>query len=725
MATSIGKEDPVKVWVAEIDAAKRELKKFHERGRNVVRRFLDERDTVTSSNKWFNIFYANTSILESALYSQLPKPLVTRRFKDYDDEVARVASIVIQRSITQDLDDPRDTFDSTLRQCVQDRLVPGLGQAWLRLETTTEQIPQEELIPESQPDTEVEVEGEEMQRITDQRVCVDYVFWGDFLWSPCRVWEERRWVARKVYMSREELVDRFGDVKGNAVPLDYRPTPVGSSSGPGVTPQDDTIQKAIIYEIWVRKNKRVIWLSLGYGQFLDDIPDPLGLVGFEPCPSPMLANVSTSNCTPRPDFYMIQDQYNELDTINNRISKLIQACKVVGVYDKGATGIARMLKEGFDNDLIPVDNWAMFAEKGGIKGQVDWLPLEVIVAALNQLNLAREAIKAQIYELTGIADIVRGASKASETLGAQEIKAKFASVRIKKLQDCVARFAAEILRIKAEIQLKHFEPEMLIKSSNIMMTPDAELAQQAIELLQSEEGFEWRITVTADSIAQADYDMEKQDRIEFLTAVSGYLEKSSALFQAVPQSATLLVGMLKWAVAGFRNATEIEGMMDKALDGLIKNPPAEKPDPEAAKSKAEADKQQAQLAMDQQKQQGELQIAQQKAALEQQQAQMELGMERQRLEMEMQAERQRMAMEERMMQMKMEFEQAMNSMKLGAAQQQAQQKIAIDSQQATQQMEMNQQQHTQQMEAAKQTSEVAIASKKAEAKAVTKPKGEK
>ena len=36
--------------------------------------------------------------------------------------------------------------------------------------------------------------------------------------------------------------------------------------------------------------------------------------------------------------------------------------------------------------------------------------------------------------MTGISDIVRGASKASETLGAQEMKAKFASVRIQKLR---------------------------------------------------------------------------------------------------------------------------------------------------------------------------------------------------------------------------------------------------------------------------------------------------
>jgi hypothetical protein len=404
---------------------------------------------------------------------------------------------------------------------------------------------------------------------------------------------------------------------------------------------------------------------------LDEKDDPLGLVGFEPCPEPMLANVSTSNTTPRPDYYMIQDQYVELDTINDRISKLIQACKVVGVYDKAQVGIQRMLNEGYDNQLIPVDNWAMFAEKNGLKGTIDWLPLEQVVTTIQQLNQAREVIKGQIYELTGIADIVRGASKASETLGAQQIKAQFASVRIKKLQDEVARFASDIMRIKAEIMVKHFEPQFLVVKSNVMQTENNEFIGPAIKLLKSEEGFEWRIQVTADTLAQADYAMEKADRIAFLTSVSSYIEKAGAMVQAVPQSASVLIGMLKWAVAGFRNARDIEGMLDKALDQLIKAPPEDKPDPEQEKMKMEAQ-------MKQQEAQIKAQEAQQKMQMEMQKMQMEMAMERQRLEMENQrlvmelaAEKQRIAMEQQSQAMDLRFTAMMNEIKIAAAREQA------------------------------------------------------
>ena len=272
---------PVELWSAEIDAAEKELEKFYERGRQVTRRFLDERDTMNSTSKWFNIFYANTNILESALYAQLPKPSVSRKYKDYNDDAARVAALIIERCITQDLDDPCDNFDAVMRHCVQDRLVPGLAQAWLRLETDTEEISLPPT-PGNDVDTpdELEIVGQADEtvplKITDQRIIVEYIFWQDFVWSPCRVWEERRWVARKAYMTREELVERFGELKGRSCPLNYNPTNVGQVTQ-GSTPKEDVLKKAIIYEIWDRVNRRIYWYSKGASEILDEKEDFLHL----------------------------------------------------------------------------------------------------------------------------------------------------------------------------------------------------------------------------------------------------------------------------------------------------------------------------------------------------------------------------------------------------------------------------------------------------------------
>lgn len=617
---------PYKRWQVEINYAEQELKKFHDRARKTNRKFVDERDAINSDQKWFNLFHTNTKILRAALYAQIPVPDVRRKYLDYNDDIARVAAIVLQRCISPDGDDPRDTFDSVMRQVVFDRLVPGLATAWLRLETDTEEAqlpvnvdvpmdatlgfptgpapddPQEATeAPEPAGLPEGQEPGETYTRITDQRVVLDYVHWEDFLWSPCRVWEERRWVARRVFMDRKELLKRFPKVGAN-VPLNMSPATLNDRAPMDVGPRHMAIQMAAVYEIWDRVERKVIWYCKDYPELLDVRDDFLHLVGFEPCPKPLLANVTTSNTVPRPDYYIVQDQYSELDTINNRVSMLVQACKVAGVYDKSAEGIQRLLIEGTDNVLIPVDNWAMFAEKGGVKGQVDWLPLEVVVGALQKLSESREVVKQQIYELTGIADIVRGASKASETLGAQQLKAQFASVRIKDLQDELAAFAAEILRIKAEILAKHFTPDLLIKKSNIMRTDDAQLAQPAVELIQSEEGFEWRIIVTADQLAQTDYAMQKQERTELLTAVGQYVSQIQGVLQSAPQLTPLFVNLLKWSVAGYRGAREIEGLLDRELDTMIKQqqqaaqqPPKPSPAELQAQSDMQLKQQEAQL----------------------------------------------------------------------------------------------------------------------------------
>jgi hypothetical protein len=772
---------PYKRWTVELQYAEKELITFRERGRRVIRRYVDERDAMNSMDKWFNLFHANTNIMKSALYAKIPQPEVKRKWDDYQDDLARVAAQILQRCISPDKDDPRDQFDPVMKHAVEDRLLPGLGTAWLRLETDTEDAelsinsydagsyatpqpfagfktdtapdeqaaaaaanpppPPPPMPPQPQPAGPGMPPPQPMmpppggpgmpppggmpppqqmapppqvikyKRITDQRVCVDYVFWEDFLWSPCRVWEERRWTARLVYMDREELKKRFGAEIGEKVPLNFRPTTLNHTPQ-GITPKNEAVQRAKIYEIWDRDKRQVIWLCRDYPELLDTKDDFLKLIGFEPCPKPMFANTTTSNTVPRPDYYIVQDQYNELDTINNRISMLVQACKVVGVYDRAAEGVQRLLLEGFDNQLIPVDNWAMFSEKGGVKGQVDWLPLEQVVNALQRLYEAREAIKAQIYELTGIADIIRGASKASETLGAQQIKAKFASIRIQDVQDEVANFASAILRIKAEIMCKHVEPGIMLRKSNIMRTDDAHLADQAMALLQSEEGFEWRITVTADQLAQADYAMEKEDRIELLTTASGYMEKGAGLIQMMPQAAPLVVGLLKWAVSGFRGARDIEGMLDRQLDMLLKQPPEQKPDPEQAKAEME-------MKTAQQKAQLDSQSKQQDMAIKKQMAQMDMQMK----QMDLMFKEKELQFKERELTMNQQFDEAEQARKertavmeqlltLKSQQDQHQQAQEFQQQEHQQAQEHQQQDHTLKLTQAKQQAKQQAAAKR-------------
>ena len=163
---------------------------------------------------------------------------------------------------------------------------------------------------------------------------------------------------------------------------------------------------------------------------------------------------------------------------------LTEALKLVGVYDKAAEGVQRMLNQAAMNQLIPVDNWAMFAEKGGIKGQVDWMPLDMVVAALTYLMQRKQTLSQEMFELLGISDIQRGMAQTKETATTQRLKAQFGSARGARGSEEVARFVTDNYRMRAEIICKHWQPQTIMYVSQIDKTPDKALAQQAVQLLK-------------------------------------------------------------------------------------------------------------------------------------------------------------------------------------------------------------------------------------------------
>ena len=550
-------------WSTEIDASKQELQKFHDDAKRIVHRYLDKRDDFGKDQSRVNLFWSTMKVLLSMLYARPPKADVSRSFQDYEDDQARVAGTMLQRILNRGFDDDSSAWDAAVRNGIEDWLVVGFGQIWLRYEVKTEQyeVPAvfdefgQELSPASQA-----------ERIVDEDAPVDYVFWDDFFWSPARIWPEVRWVARRVYMTKDQLVERFGEEIARIVPLQgNKPSDKNTNTE---TPKHDPWNKAEVYEIWCKENKKVYWYSKGADVILDVKDDPLGLDNFFPCPKPLAANVTTSNFMPRADYIFAQDQFNELDEINTRITWLTRAAKVAGVYDKAADGVQRVFSQAVENQLVPVDNWAMFAETGGIKGKVDFVPIDMIVNCINSLRMYRQDKVMQIYEVLGVSDVMRGSSKASETATAQQIKAQFGSTRVQLMQFYIADWISQALRIKAEIICKHWQPETIIRRSNIERTPDAPLAMAGIQLLKDEEMSEYRITIEADSMAALDQAQERDAAVQFMQGLGAFVSQVAPMAQQVPGAAPVLLSMLQWAISKFRVSSQIESVLDQAIAGL-------------------------------------------------------------------------------------------------------------------------------------------------------------
>lgn len=549
-------------WDTEITASKKELKKWHDDAIKITRRYLDRREDFGRDESRVNLFWSSMKVLLSLLYARPPKASVARSFLDSEDDQARVAGIIMQRMLNRSFDDNISNWDASIRQGIEDWLIVGMGQCWLRYEVETQEEP---MPPTIDPMTGVEVDtGETFERITNEDAPLDYIYWQDFFYSPARTWEEVRWVARRVYMTRDQLIARFGEEIGKTVALT---TQAGSNDMRlnNESPKYDPWAKAEVFEIWDKISKMVYWMAKGSDVILDYKEDPLKLDGFFPCPKPLAANLTSSNFIPRPDYIFAQDQFNELDEINTRITWLTRAAKIIGVYDKNADGIQRMFSQAAENQLIPVDNWAMFSESGGIKGKVDWMPIDQVVNAIDHLRQYRADKTQQIYEVLGISDIMRGSSKASETATAQQIKAQFGSTRVQLSQFYIAEWITSLLRIKAEIISKHFQPETIAARSNIMRTADAQYAEQAIQLIKDEHLAEYRVNVEADSMASMDWSAERDSATQFLSGLGAFVSQVAPLAQMMPQAVPYLLKLLQWSVSKFRVSADIEGVLDQAI----------------------------------------------------------------------------------------------------------------------------------------------------------------
>ena len=621
-------------YFLEIDLYDKKFQDWETRANTIVKRYRDERGGLDQNSKQtearYNILWSNIQTMIPNVFARLPQPEVSRRYKD-KDPVGRVASMILERALEYEIEAYPD-YENAVRNSVEDRLLPGRGISWVRYMPVMKDVEMPEQPMDGEEGTQISEDTPKTYPVIDYECSpCDYVAWKDFGHNVARTWEEVTTVWRIVPMNREELIERFGEEIGEQIPLDMKS---GTQDVDTASPEELAKMKANIYEVWDKKEKRCVWLSKSHQKALDVQEDVLGLDGFFPCPKPLYATTTTDSLIPVPDYALYQDLAKELDTLTDRINGLADSIKVVGVYDSTQTGIKRMLKEGVNTELIPVDNWMMFGEKGGIKGVIDWLPLDQVVGALNAAYQARDQAKQAVFEIMGIADVLRGSSDPNETLGAQQMKGQFASKRLRYMQNEVSTFATHLLKIKAQIICNHYQPQTILMISGAEQFDDADkqLIAPALELLKNNVLNNFRIEVSSNSLIEIDEQQEKQDRMEFLTAVGNFMEKA---IQLPPQLHTVAGELLLYGVRGFRTGRQLEGQIDEAIETLKESTQQqpEQPDPEMLKMQAEQQaEQQRQAGEDQraqQKQVADVQLGQQKLAADQQTAQMKASNEMQ------------------------------------------------------------------------------------------------
>ncbi len=265
-----------------------------------------------------------------------------------------------------------------------------------------------------------------------------------------------------------------------------------------------------------------------------------------------------------------------------------------------------------DGEFLPWQNFGALRDKGGIEAAFGFRPIERISPVIVQLAQRRQQLIDEIFQITGISDIVRGSTDPRETKGAQQLKAQFGSMRMQARQREVQRFIRDLYRMVTEVIAEHFTQETLAQITSIdlptaveqqQLRAQADQMQQAgqqvptdkktmdrihgpnwddvMQILRSDKLRGYRVDIETDTTALEDADAEKQRRVEAMTAMNDMMEKAYQASITAPKMLPLIKEMTLFGLRSFKPARSLEQAVEDAFDELMNNPPSPPPDKNA------------------------------------------------------------------------------------------------------------------------------------------------
>jgi len=641
-------DNKVTAWLAEIDDAKKREKDYRKDGKKIHDIYNGSKEEKIP----FNILYSNTETLLPALYSSVPRPVVQRRFKD-DDMLGKASAKAGERVLEFLLDtniEGYETYDDCLRAATLDGLLAGRGLTSVKYDAELSKM-----VGEDDTGGETSDAEEEAYEKKSELVCVETRSWDKVYFGYAKRWSKVPFIVYEEFVDKTEAIRLFGEKIAGKLQYNTKDEEEEKETDEEVSGQ--LSKTTCIYQIWHKKTKKVIFVSPDYKEgYLKERDDPLGLTGFFNMPRPIMFLEKSNDLMPVALYTLYENQATELNRLTIRIQKVVEAIKARGVYDSElGDDIAKIMDES-DNALVPADKSASFAAEKGLGNAIWFMPIEQLTNVLIQLYQARNQCKQIIYEITGISDIMRGSTNANETLGAQEIKKSFGTLRLKRLQSEVQRYARDLLRMMLEIAASKFSTETWQKMTGLPYLTDEqkqilemqkaqaqqfgqplppEIEQQMqipawsdiLEMLNDDVQRAYRIDIESNSTVQPEATEDQKNIAEVMNALAQYMNGVAPLVVNGSLPFEAAQSMMLAISRRFRFGNEIE-------EHIMAMKPPEKEDPKAAEqAKAQADAQAKQAEM-----QAQAQMKQAEAQIRAQEKQIDLQAESAKFQSEKQAE---------------------------------------------------------------------------------------
>ena len=237
MQEKIDDVDEIKKWLDRITSAEKKWNTYHD----LIKEIRDYYKNEKKKNKQ-NIFWSSVETLKPFIYFKPPVPYVERKSK-VNNPVEDMACKILEKALVHNLE--AQDFDGVIKYARNDFILSGLGLTYEKyvptFKTIVAPVINENGVPVMQTSEILESAKIETTYIDPKNLLTDC--------NHVAVWEDCAWVAQIIEMTKQEVIDQFGE--DIAAQLIER----------GFSMQEELDRPTKVYRIWDKSGKRIIYLS--------------------------------------------------------------------------------------------------------------------------------------------------------------------------------------------------------------------------------------------------------------------------------------------------------------------------------------------------------------------------------------------------------------------------------------------------------------------------------
>lgn len=681
-ANSVKKYSP-RWWKTQILEAEKRHEKFVRVAEESIRVYnaVKQLESLKDAQRRLNVWWYCVNTLLPAFYSSTPKAEVNLR-KRAGGIPFELGSVIIERNTQYSMDTHFD-FDKVGYNAALQFLLTGQAVLWTRYIPKFEKVFQEIAvirdpsgalmtadgqpfdgeIGEAQETGGIIITSVEVEQKVSEKAVIEVVQYNDYRCSDARNESEIEWQARRAFLDRYQVEERFGIEIADKLNYDSFPEVAKRDA----MRKDEKLEgKAEVWEIWCEATNKVYWLQTNYEKIIiEESEPPIKFERFYPC-SVIRQSTDPDSVIPVSDYSHVKDQILEVERLTTRIHALTQAVRANFAYDS-AMGLT--LQQLFEDDLkgLPVDNWPSNRGRGGLQGSIEFLPIEQFVNVLNTLQQSRQAALQQLYETLKVSDLLRGTSEQYKSATANRLENQWSSMGLIVRQNQFTKFVSDAIMNLGTIICEQFDEELILDvgdadrlisetllppppapmglpmpegapelpyggepveepegmpempegmEAQIPNNPEAEIEKieaEIIEILRDPKKRCYRIQIASDSMVAIDQQQQQAEGTALIQTAGAFFDQMRGLVDQYPPLAEFSISLFQNMIKRFKGGKELDGIFTKALQQIG----------EIAKAKEEAAKQPPPPDPTMLEVQGRLQIAQIEAQARLQTAQIE------------------------------------------------------------------------------------------------------